>query len=112
MMKVCEGALDPCSGIGCSVRAEGLALPVCVRYLSQEDRLERGAESLSPWRVLKKRGVPLAVRQRVPILEDARGLVWVPTVGVAERARAKPTGNAKQIVLEVVRESSEGILGD
>ncbi len=112
VMKVCEVALDPCSGIGCSVRAEGLASPVRVRYLSQEDRLDRGAESLSPWRALKKRGVPLAVRQRVPILEDARGLVWVPTVGVADWASAKPTGNAKQIVLEVVRESSEGILGD
>lgn len=48
-------------------------------------------------RVFQDREVPRTLRSDWPVVEDARGIIWVPGLGVAERARVRRAGEAARM---------------
>lgn len=61
---------------------------LAVRLAGDDDRIAYGSHARRVLSVLKAEGVPQAARKRLPVVADAEGVVWVPGLGVAERARA------------------------
>jgi tRNA(Ile)-lysidine synthetase-like protein len=76
---------------GCSAvaAAGGIVMPLELRRCRRGDRVRLlnspGAKSVH--RILQSRRVPERLRGDWPVVSDARGIVWIPGVGVAERGR-------------------------
>jgi tRNA(Ile)-lysidine synthase len=111
VVKRSDRAGEGAGPLECLLRSDALAQGVWIRLLSPDDRLELGGRSINPWRALKKCGVPMVVRGRLPVIADALGLVWVATFGVADRAAARAEADGVRVCLELKGEASEGILG-
>lgn len=84
----------------------GISFPLRVRPRRSGDRLVpfgmRGRRTLGD--IMIDRAVPLGERDRLPVFEDAAGIVWVPGVVAAERTRIGPaTRRAVAISLEPAR---------
>lgn len=63
---------------------------LAVRPVGKSDSIQLGSRVLPVLSALKAAGVPLEARVRLPVVVDAEGVVWVPGLGVADRARAEP----------------------
>jgi tRNA(Ile)-lysidine synthase len=92
----------PGAGAKALLSAAGLRLPLRARWAAPGDRVRLlgapGTKSLA--RVFQDRQVPRRLRGSWPLVEDATGIVWVPGIGVAERARITgETGSAVEAVL-------------
>jgi tRNA(Ile)-lysidine synthase len=61
-----------------------------VRPAGQEDLIAYGSRTRRVLSALKSEGVPNEARIRLPVVADGEGVVWVPGLGVADRARAEP----------------------
>lgn len=59
-----------------------------VRPVAKGDQIQLGSRVCGVLSALKSAGVPREARVRLPVVADAEGIVWVPGLGVAERARA------------------------
>ncbi|MEW5882668.1 MAG: tRNA lysidine(34) synthetase TilS [Armatimonadota bacterium] len=60
---------------------------LAVRLAGDDDRIAYGPRARRVLSALKAEGVPQEARTRLPVVADAEGVVWVPGLGVAERAR-------------------------
>jgi len=73
-------------------RLGGLKFPLLVRRRRPGDRLVpfgmKGRKKLSDLMIDGR--VPVHLRDEIPVIEDARGIVWVPGVVSAERTRIGP----------------------
>jgi len=73
--------------------AEAVRPPLVVRLPRPGDRIQplgmRGSRKLQD--IFTDRKVPVEVRRRTPIVEDASGIVWVVGHVVSERARVRDT---------------------
>ncbi len=67
----------------------GISLPLTVRSRKPGDRMVpfgmKGSRKLSDIMIDSK--IPLGQRDRIPVFEDRRGIIWVPGVAAAEEAR-------------------------
>jgi len=70
----------------------GISFPLRLRTRRPGDRLVpfgmRGSRKLSD--IMIDRKIPVSERNRAPVFEDRRGIVWVPGVVAAERTRIGP----------------------
>ena len=89
-----------------SASLAGVVFPLLVRTRRPGDRLVpfgmSGSRKLSD--IMIDRTVPLSERDRLPVFEDAGGIVWVPGVVSAERTRIGPAvRRVLTIALEALR---------
>jgi tRNA(Ile)-lysidine synthase len=90
VVSLCQS--QPPSGNWVEVNAQAVDGGVCVRRRRDGDRFQplgmRGAKKLQDFFVDAR--VPREERDRVPIFESARGIVWVGGLRIAEWAKPRP----------------------
>jgi len=69
--------------------ADAVRLPAQIRLPQEGDRLITGeaAGSHNLADLLSERGIPRSLRSRQPVIEDTEGILWVPGIRRAPRAR-------------------------
>lgn len=87
------------SGTHATFGLQEIAFPVTVRARRPGDRIARAGGRRSLKRLFVDRGVPRSLRGRWPVAADAHGVLWVP--GVERAARARPRDGAAAWTLRV-----------
>lgn len=86
--RIAWGASPAGPGERASFRLQDVEFPVVVRGRRSGDRLRRAAGRRSIKRLFADHRVPRSLRDRWPIVADARGVLWVPGVERSVRATA------------------------
>ena len=90
----------PAMGDGCMLDAHRIRPPLVLRNRRRGDRIQplgmAGTKKLSD--LLIDRKVPRAERDRIPIMADGNGILWVVGHAVSERARITPQTRTTLII--------------
>jgi tRNA(Ile)-lysidine synthetase-like protein len=98
-VRVCWRTAAGPAADGEAFRIDALAFPVVVRGRRPGDVLARAAGHRPLRRWFIDRRVPASERSRIPVVADARGVLWVP--GFERAARAEPAPGRPALVLAV-----------